>query len=496
MIGVTVTTTATGSTAAADTSDAATYFVPVLAQRGPTDAPVVCRSYADIERIFGTEQTYSWLHAEARTYFTEADGAGQMVVQRVVGAAAVTAGLTLADRTSGSGASTLRINASSPGAWASDVSVEIVNGLLPNTVDVHIYLAGYADPVEEFQSLPTVSAVVQALAVSDYVRAVDLGSTAATDALRLPKATLPTGLSTDGNDDRGSVGAAALIAALDNFTEDYGPGIVAVPGQLYSTVASALAAHCKLTRRSGVVIPAQGTTVSGAASAARSLRTLPGAERLLFAYPWVLAPDGAGGSRVIPPTGFVAGRRANTIAQSGPWDAPAGDRGLAKYIIGAEVNLTRDDVNTLDADAVSPIRMTANGPKLYSYRSLSADIVNWQFLTYIDTMNLLAWEVDQALEQYVNVTVDGLGHTYARIATTVEGILARVADAGGLYARRDPITRDVLDVGFVVRVDDASLNPAAQVALGRINVYAAARLSPLAKEINVTLAKVTLTTAL
>src|SRR5205823_745990 len=127
--------------------------------------------------------------------------------------------------------------------------------------------------------------------------------------------------------------------------------------QTHSTVYAALAAHAANTGRIVLVNPPFGTSVTVAKSSARALRTTTNAYRTGFLYPWVEIPDETGGTRSIPPTGFVAGLRARSIGIYGPWRAPTSDNGNARFVVGVERTLTRAEINSLDDDAVSVIRV-------------------------------------------------------------------------------------------------------------------------------------------
>lgn len=498
MIGVDVTTTSLPTTGAGDTTDAATHFFPFLASRGPVE-PTVIRSYGQFLDVYGPRVTYGWGHDEALTSFSEANGRGRVIALRVVGPGATTGTLTLKDRSSGSGLDTLRLDASSPGAWATDVAVTVVDGIGANTMTVTVYYAG--QPQEQYTEIDSVDALVNALRDSAYLRGTNLGS-ASTGVTALPRLSavadnvpVPAALGGTPTDDRANVSASTMTAALAKFTEDYGPGIVTIPGQPHSTTATALGAHCAATNRVAAVYPPLGTAPATAAAAARALRANTNAKYLQFVYPWVEIPDGAGGTRQIPPSGFAAGLRARQIGTTGPWDAAAGRNGVARFVTGVERALTRNDINTLALDAVNSIRLAPAGPMLYGARSLSADETNWRWIKYADTMNDISWSLQRDLDQEVFTTVDSEGVAYQKMTLICEAILGPIKQAGGIYALKDDAGQE-RDKGYDITIDDRAINPLSSVEQGVTNIYIAVRLSPLAETINVTVAKVTLATAL
>jgi hypothetical protein len=490
-IGTDVTINLRPQTSAVDTDAAGTYMVPILANRGPVDTPVLLRSYSGLVDRFDERVAYGYGHDDLHAFFEEAAGAGRAYVVRVAGEDATTGELTLKDRSTSPGIDTVLLEAADPGAWSADLDVVVSDGLETGTVDVTLF---YRDVEVETYNVPTVAGLVEAMRASEFVRATDLGS-ASTGTLALPKNITATPLSA-GDDDRGAVSAADMIAAMDLFTEDLGPGAVAIPGQTHSTVYAALAAHAANTGRIVLVNPPFGTSVTVAKSSARALRTTTNAYRTGFLYPWVEIPDETGGTRSIPPTGFVAGLRARSIGIYGPWRAPTSDNGNARFVVGVERTLTRAEINSLDDDAVSVIRVGRAGPQLRNWRSLSSDTSNWRSLAYIDELNDIAWQLEQRLDQYTGETWDGDLRLANRMETTCVGVLRPVSDAGGLYVARDPVTNQVVDPGYRVIVADAAINPPDQLEQGVADVFVAVRLSPNIDWIRVTLAKVPLAAAL
>jgi hypothetical protein len=364
--------------------------------------------------------------------------------------------------------------------------VQVIAGSQTGTFTIVLSYNG--TEVERYRDLSDpATAVSQINAYSGYVKATNLGSV--TSAPGNNPAVLASTSLASGANDSGSVTSSMLVTALSRFNADLGPGIVGIPGQPSSAVAAGLMAHAKAYNRVAITAPASGTSVSAAASAARGLRTTTGSERLAFVYPWVQIPDGAGGTRTISPEGFVAGRRAATIDAAGAASAsraPAGEAGIARYATGVERLLTTDDINTLDADAVSAIRTLAGVPRLYGWRSLSMDEVNYRFLSTADLLDDISARGLAILERYVYRTIDGKGHLFLQIENDLQGLLAPIADAGGLYARPDG---NPPDPGFKIDLGP-TVNTPASIGRGEIRAIVEVRDSPLAALIRMTLVKV------
>jgi hypothetical protein len=166
-----------------------------------------------------------------QTYFGE--GGSRAYVARVVGGAATKGTLTVND---GSAARpTLRFDAQNAGAWSSTLQVQIDPGTQTNTYKVTLLLAG--NVVEVHDNLADPNAAVAAFAASPYVRATNLGS--ATAAPGNNPATIAATALSAGNDDRGTVNAAAMVTALAQFGPDLGPGASRSPASRPATSAPA-----------------------------------------------------------------------------------------------------------------------------------------------------------------------------------------------------------------------------------------------------------------
>lgn len=477
---------------------AGTLFLPGLAARGNTAKATLVRSYAEFERLFGKRPGFGWLHDIVMSYFGEGDpSASRVYIIRLVGPGATKGTITAPDRTAGTPINTIRFDARDAGQYSSDVQVVVKTGTINNTVDIAVNYGG--ENVENFYGLDSPATIQAKMTASDYVRAVNL-SASSTGVTALPQAGNYT-LSA-GNDDRNNVTAQAYLAAVNTyFGEDLGPGLIGVPGQVYSVVASQLGAHAGPTRRQVVVEPAQGTTPTAAGNAAQSLRNDPNAWKMMMPYPWVTVADGAGGYRTIPALGAVAGVRARRRGRV--WEAPAGEAGTFRFVNGVERALSADEVQTLTASGVSVIRGSEPGnvsafsssSRLYGYRTLSADVLNWKFMTWVDLVDWVAWQLDTRLEKFTFALVDDKGRLYSKMRTEITDILDPIASAGGLYAMNQEraaargVTPDPgYAISFSLTTDDA-------LQTGEVDVNVGIRPAPIAELIRVGLSKVTITTA-
>lgn len=481
MPGVIVKTTARSGPASSAAPADARYFVAGLTERGDVTNPIRVRSAAELDALCGGPVTYGAVWEDVRTFLSE--GGGEAFIARVVGPAATVGTLTLMDRAAVTPVATLAIDAQNPGAWSSRLTVAVENGTAANTFRLRFALDGVQ--VEVHDNLANPAAAVDALAArSTFARARNLGS--ATVAPGNNPAVLAATALSAGNDDRAAVTATTVGNALARFAPGLGAGAVAAPGYPSSALGAALRAHAVANRRIALTATAAGATVAEAVTAAEALTTNDGDAVGLF-YPWVRVPTGVGTSKLISPEGYVAAVRNRAWLEAGPWRAPAGEIATARYVEGPERQLSRAEGDQLDDAGVSAIRTIAGSTRLYGWRSLSSDRANFTLLTGRDVLNLLAWECERRLEQFVFQTIDGRGHLLGDVEAELIGLLDPLRLVNGLYERVDEDGSEI-DPGYSVDVGP-SVNTSATLAANEVRANVAVRVSPVGSLITVTITK-------
>lgn len=483
MPGVIVATqTYSGPITGPDAPPSARFFVAGLTERGPSDTAGVLRSLGDYLAVYGERVPYGHLYDALDVFFAE--GGAEAVVGRVVGDAATTGLLVLSDSAT-TPVDTLRIEAASAGAWSSRVSVEVTAGTTPGTFRIIVALDG--SPSEAF-TLASPAEAVAALQRSKYVRALELGSaTAAPD--NNPAPVTETSLSA-GTDDRATVTAATVTDGLALFPGELGPGAVATPGYPAGDVGAALIAHAATTDRIALLSDVADATDDDALITAADLSTTPDSDRAGLFYPWLFIPGDAGMQRAVPPEGYVAGVRARTHTDPGPWRPPAGQAAIARYVLGPVTVIDRTTGDRLNEGHVSAIRTIAGTTRLYGWRSLSLDVETFGLLTARDMLNWLSYEAELRLEEFVFATIDGKGRVLADVEGALVDLVDPVATAGGLYPALDSAGRR-LDPGYTV---DAStvINTASVLARNEIHAVLQVRISPVGQLIYLTIVKTSL----
>jgi hypothetical protein len=448
-----------------------------LTEFGPVGKAVVVDSIAKFIAVFGDRTAYSSnLFDTARMFFEE--GGSELVVSRVVGAAATKGALTLKDSAD---VNTVKIEASDPGAHSANFTVQVATS--GGTFDVTLRRAGQT--VATYLGLTSPADFVQKAATNPYVTVTSLGSVTAAPGDN-PKTLAATPILA-GTDDRATITAANVVSALDTGTGAEG-GAVAAPGYSVSQIGALLLDHAARTGKVALLALPATATAAEAATAAASLATDPnGAYGGIF-YPHLIIPDG-GATRTISPEGYVAAVRSRAHRDVGFWRVPAGDLARTRWVLGTNKPVDTDANNTLAGSMVNGIATTGSKVRLYGWQSLSADREGLGLLTARDALNNLTLSVKTVLEPFVFETNDAKGHLRSYIESAVVGVLDPIAKRNGFYPLA--VNGQELDPGYKVSVD-TSLNPLTAQAENKVVVAVSVRLSPTAQLIQVEIIKVPL----
>lgn len=471
MPGVSVTTTTRSGPTAPNTQPSGQVFMVGMAERGRTTGPVLLRGFADYEAEFGGRTTYSHLYDNIQTFFEE--GGSQAWVTRVVGPSATTGTVVITDRQTPA-EPCITLNAASPGAWSSSLSVVIADSSSITTATVK--LSGVT--VETFSGA-SAAELIGAMGASAYLTVDDEGSDGVAPA---NKPLAGTYTLSAGTDDRSNVLTAHYTTALATFDLSLGDGAVAIPG-IGSTVHATLIDHAEANRR--IALLSEGETASTATLAATA-GGLNSEYAGLFA-PWIQIATPTG-TRFTSPEGYVAGVRNRAHTEVGPWRAPAGQIAVSRSVIGLKYDYSRATGDGLDANKVSAIRTVNNTVRLYGWRSLSNDTANYSLLVGREVLNRVVTESESRLEEYIFEPIDGRGQLLSSVNGTLVGILEPMRAAGGLYELLNA-NGDVVDNGYKVDTG-SSVNSLTNLANNEVRARVSLRVSPSAALISVTITKV------
>lgn len=451
-------------------TDTGTWFVAGQTEKGPV-TPQPVNSMADYSRIYGARVSYGFLYDALEAFFRE--GGRRAYVARTVGPAATTGSLNLLD--SGAGIS-LVASAIGPGAYSSDITVQVAAGVGAGTFVITVRYAGVI--VETSPDLADQAAAIAWAEYSNYIR-LTLGATA------LDPAVLAATALSAGSDDRNNIVDASYKTSLDKFTRDLGPGQVSIPGRTTAQGYTDLQTHATANFRIAYLDAADTATQATLLAAAAAQKGVNGRFSGYF-WPWVKIPGlTAGTTRTVPPSAFAAGKTAASDVSNTPNKAIAGKWGDLTGALGlSQANPTDAEREILNNGGVNVIKPFRGGYRIYGYRSLADPIADPRWRSLGGSRLIMAFEAraQDILETFVFEEIDGFGRLFA----SLNGLLTDLANeyylAGSLYGTT-PAEAYNIDTG-------ASVNTAQTIANEEIHALAALKISPMGEYVVLELVRV------
>lgn len=468
-------------------TDTGTAFFVAEADSGPL-APRLCTSLADVASRYGTDTSYSYLYNAAEGFFR--GGGARLWVSRAASSTAVTASKDLLND---SAAATLQVQAAGPGESGNSLQVRVQTNAEDSTIPVGQFTIAVLLSGTVIDSTPPMadkaSALVYAAANWKYAVLVDQAGTG--NPVALAATSLTGGLA-----NRGAIADGDFQSALDRLTADYGPGQVAQPGMTTSTKALMTLAHAKARNRHGLLDAPDSGTIATVTAAARAADA-GGDDRGRFGsmyWPWLVVPvpGSAYATKTIPPSGVVAGLAARSDARSGNANLPiAGyQRGVCDWAIATSQPtnaLSAADRQALQDNGVNPFLFGYGdpGPVQFGNRTLrleSADPL-WLQASGSRCMMQIAALSDEILRRHVHDQIDGRKTVQSAVDQEHRTMLDRLYRLGALYG-------DTPGDAYALDAISASVNPDAQLQVGKLTVALQVATSPGADRIELEVTRV------
>lgn len=423
-LGVVVTTREQAPTRGAE-SDTGKWFVLGASDAGPVDKAVRVGSIADAKLVIGErDSSNAMLYDSLDTFFQE--GGSVAYIGRVVGAGATTAGVDLKDA---SDATTLRVDAVSPGAWATGWSIQ-VNTAAPN------FSITVKDPdgntIESSGMVATDTDAIAWGATATFVRVKQAGS-----SVNSPKSITNAPL-VGGDSKLAAVTPADFIAALPQFGSKLGPGQLSAPGQYDDEdLYAALWAHAQAFNRY-VIADVPDTDDSDALEATAGL--LPEDELATYGVavgPWYIVPGGGGSSisRTVPASAVIAGICARIDATGNPNQAAAGRAFPIQFANDMTAEFSEEDQEALLGLGINTGKFDGGMLVNYGWQTptdLASEPVFWQANTARLRMALVAIAKETGAP-YVFRPLDGQGKLAGALKGDLSSDLATLYTAGALF---------------------------------------------------------------
>jgi hypothetical protein len=450
----------------------ANWFVVGYADRGPVNVPVLITSLTQFVLVFGPRVAYSFLYDAVEAFFEE--GGLNIYVVRLVGVDAVASTVHIFDQSGSSapGDVALEITAKSPGNWGDKLNFEITAGGGNFTIIIT------HDDDGLLETSPALADRTEALAWaadSDYIE-LALGAHDED-----PRAQGPTGLA-GGDDDRGSVDADAIAAALALFTEDYGPGQVSMPGFTSSDANDAILAHCDTFKRIphlDLVDTGDAATLIAACSA---LAAVDGHRFGAPFGPWAIVPGlTPGTTRTIPYSAIQAGMTAasegtgNTVG-----DPVAAANGVSRWAVGLSQTFTDADRELLANAGYNVARVVEGEVRTYDYVTLANQLtdVDWVPLNGSRVLCAIAHEAKRIGEQHLMKKLDGKRHNISKFIGDVVGV-------GLKYWGNDDLFGETAEEAFTV----TDTNTTETIAANKIRCLFAGKTTPFGRQVEIEITK-------
>jgi phage tail sheath protein FI len=181
--------------------------------------------------------------------------------------------------------------------------------------------------------------------------------------------------------------------------------------------------------------------------------------RAALYYPWIEIPNqtGEGGpSRMVPPSGHMAGIYARTDNTRGVHKAPANE--LVRNSIGLEVQVTKGEHDLLNPIGVNVIRsFPGRGIRVWGARTLSSDPA-WRYINVRRLFNMIEESIERGTQWVVFEPNDEF--LWSRVTRDVSAFLRGVWRQGALFGSTP-------DKAFYVKCD-AETNPPEARDLGQL----------------------------
>jgi len=517
MPGLVVTTGVRVGTAGTADVPTSALFIAGTAQRGPSDDYRLVRSFTEFADIYGDYVSDGTLFQHLQCFFEE--GGTRAYVIRVVAAGASGTGGELATTldfgtTSNGGTLCFSVDPVGAGDWAEDLDIAVTDGVISGTKRVTVT---YDDEIIYVSGdLATNRAISEALNANagNYVTAT----------YNTANATLPanrTQTFSGGQTGNAVIEDDELVDALDVFVPELGAGVVAIPEFNGIAIWDGIQNHCLDNNRIGFCGFPYDDAVDGVGNVSGSLdaamadltpavgsgagQRLDGpyygttdaqktdASVLAFFWPHVVVPNGSGGTNTISPESFAAAARARAHAQVGPWRPGAGLISASRFATSLAFPVNSVYGEQANDARINALRIIDNTVRVYGARSVSADEINWRYITFRDVVNYVAVQAGIRLEPYVFSAIDSRNTIFGQIAAEMVNLLEPLRIAGGIYEGRDA-RGNIVDRGYTVEVSDA-LNPTQQLAAGTVTAKVGIRVSSVGETINLIINKSGLTSA-
>lgn len=407
-------------------------------QKGEVDTPILVTK-DDYQKILGDPVSGYYSMYALKSYFD--NGGSRAYVVRVTEhdtttklSKAIKASTTLVNATA---ENLMKIEAKTPGSWGNNLTVTVTANA---TSGYNIVIKENEVEVESHTGveLATCSSVD-----SDYVTFTDVSGTATDKTIVAVTDQALTG-GDDGltnftaNDYIGDESAKTGLHALSTVDDI---SLLAIPGAEDANAINAMITFCENRKDVFFITETpQGLSVQEAVDFRKGQGSYThsafNSSYGAMYYPWIKISDSTG-TKVIPPSGAVAGRYAYNDEVEGVWNSPAGFQkslniGVLKNVLGTEQNLNKAEMDALFPEGINPIANFSDGgtviwgdKTLLSTTSALQDVNVRRMMIYVEKA------IANSAKYFVFRPNDK--KTWNEFIRTVEPFLRDLRDKGAFY---------------------------------------------------------------
>jgi uncharacterized protein len=436
---------------------------PATGERVPVksvlNTPTLVTSWTQFTSIFGEFTSGAYLPDAVYGYFANGGGSCYVVSLRALSeedAEAKHASATIPAKGRGN---SFRVVAKAPGP--SGLSVSIKAG----EEDSFTLTAG--SETKAGLTMKKGEATFVGDAAFNAVDIVDVGSATAVPAegtFELTGGGVPALTVDDFVGDAAERTGLAGLEAIDEVRIVVAPDVMAgydgseAAKERVKSIQTAMVAHCEALKYRFAILDAPPGLNAQQAQEWRNYLNLDSSYAALY-YPWIRVADLSGGgstSKLMPPSGHMAGIYNRTDAERGVHKAPANE--VVRGAIDLELRLSKGEQDTLNPIGVNCIRsFPGRGIRVWGGRTLSSD-GSWRYINVRRLFIMAEASMDVGLQWVVFEPNDRM--LWARVRRDVISFLRTVWLSGALFGSTP-------DEAFYVKCDD-ELNPPEIRDLGQL----------------------------
>ncbi|MDD3927901.1 MAG: phage tail sheath subtilisin-like domain-containing protein [bacterium] len=429
-----------------------------IAEKGPVNEPTLVTSWEQFTKKFGSYIQDGYLAYAARAFF---DNGGQVLyVSRVVHytnpadramLTAKPATVILKNRKIGESAlDTLKISAANEGKWGEGISVLIEDGTANPAEEFNISVSMKGEVVEVFSNLSMDESKSNHVEVvingrSEYIIADDLSPTANTSDDRPAAGTFSLSAGSNGTfgmTDADYIGDSSQHTGIYAFDMVEDLNILCVPGITTDGVIAGGIGYAEgrkdllFIADTPIMLTPQEAVEFRVGKGTYTHAAFNSSYGALY-YPWIEVSDPLTGStKLIPPTGEVAGCIARSDEKTEVWYAPAGiDRGKLLGALSLAYNAGRAERDALYSAGVNVIASFLDtGINIWGQKTLQGQA------SATDRINVrrLMMYIEKAVTKSSRFVVfePHNAKTWRSLVRTIDPFLMGIKNGGGLYDYR------------------------------------------------------------